>query len=164
MCKFNHLFSYSCHFLEIFCIFVLRNKNYSMKRIILGCLLWCSAIGSVFATEVPQIVNVLSRKTTSLNGAWHYIVDVQEEGYYDYRMNPTRWGFFRNAKPGKPEDLIEYDFDAAPTMKIPGDWNTQDDRLFFYEGTVWLKRSFQFEKKALIAGMRLDAMASRDLS
>ena len=29
------------------------------------------------------------------------------------------------------------------TMRIPSDWNTQDERLFFYEGTVWFKRSFQ---------------------
>ena len=29
-------------------------------------------------------------------------------------------------------------------MQVPGDWNTQDDRLFFYEGTVWFKRSFEF--------------------
>ncbi len=94
------------------------------------------------AAEVPLIQNVMARHITSLNGPWHYIVDVQEEGYYDYRMNPTRWGFFINAKPQRPEDLIEYDFDKAPVMQIPGDWNTQDDRLFFYEGTVWFKKSF----------------------
>lgn len=91
---------------------------------------------------VPQLTNVMSRETSSLNGKWHYIVDVQEEGYYDYRMKPTRWGFFNNAKPQRPEDLIEYDFDAAPTMTIPGDWNTQDETLFFYEGMVWFKYSF----------------------
>jgi beta-glucuronidase len=79
----------------------------------------------------------------SLNGEWNYIIDVQEEGYYDYRMKPTRWGFFQNAKPQRPEDLIEYDFDKSPVMQIPGDWNTQDERLFFYEGTVWFKKSFQ---------------------
>ena len=28
-------------------------------------------------------------------------------------------------------------------MQIPSDWNTQDERLFFYEGTVWFKKSFQ---------------------
>ena len=95
-------------------------------------------------SQVPQIANVMGRQTTSLNGAWNYIVDVQEEGYYDYRMKPMRWGFFANAKPQRPEDLIEYDFDKAETMQVPGDWNTQDERLFFYEGTVWLKRSFQF--------------------
>ena len=93
--------------------------------------------------EVPLIQNVCAYESVSLNGDWHYIVDVQEEGYYDYRMNPTRWGFFQNAKPQRPEDLIEYDFDKSPTMQIPSDWNTQDERLFFYEGTVWFKKSFQ---------------------
>ena len=107
-----------------------------------------SVIGGGFLTVTtaiaqPLIQNVNAYESMSLNGEWNYIVDVQEEGYYDYRMNPTRWGFFQNAKPQKPEDLIEYDFDKSPTMQIPGDWNTQDERLFFYEGTVWFKKSFQ---------------------
>lgn len=68
------------------------------------------------AGEVPLLNNVMARPAVSLNGSWHYIVDVQEEGYYDYRMKPNRWGFFRNDKPQKPEDLIEYDFDAAPVL------------------------------------------------
>ena len=99
------------------------------------------------AQEIPQIANVLNREKISLNGDWNYIVDVQEEGYYDYRMNPTPWGFFLNAKPQRPEDLVEYDFDLAPTMAIPSDWNTKDERLFFYEGTVWFKKSFDYTKK-----------------
>jgi beta-glucuronidase len=107
-----------------------------------------SVIGGGFFTVTsavaqPLIQNVNAYESMALNGEWNYIVDVQEEGYYDYRMNPTRWGFFQNAKPQKPEDLIEYDFDKSPTMQIPGDWNTQDERLFFYEGTVWFKKSFQ---------------------
>ncbi len=115
-----------------------------MKRQFFLCLFLCFTIATVVAEKVEQVTNVLSRQVTSLNGQWHYIVDVQEEGYYDYRMKPTSSGFFRNAKPQRPEDLIEYDFDRAPTMKIPGDWNTQDDQLFFYEGTVWFKRSFEY--------------------
>ena len=58
-------------------------------------------------------------------------------------MNPMRNGFFINAKPKRPEDLIEYDFDESDVMQIPSDWNTKDERLFFYEGTVWFKKSFQ---------------------
>ena len=113
-----------------------------MKRLFI-LLFLCSLTAVMGAVEVPQVTNVLNRESMSLNGQWHYIVDVQEEGYYDYRMNPTRWGFFRNAKPQRPEDLIEYDFDKSPTMQVPGDWNTQDEKLFFYEGTVWFKTSFQ---------------------
>ncbi len=114
-----------------------------MKRTII-CLLSCLLALTLKAGEVPQLANVLARNPISLNGSWHYIVDVQEEGYYDYRMNPTRSGFFRNTKPRRPEDLIEYDFDKAPTMQVPGDWNTQDPHLFFYEGTVWFEREFEW--------------------
>ena len=106
-----------------------------------------AVVGVLFPTmaaaeTLPVIQNVNAYESLSLNGEWNYIVDVQEEGYYDYRMKPYPWGFFRNAKPQKPEDLIEYDFDKSPTMQIPGDWNTQDERLFFYEGTVWFKKSW----------------------
>ncbi|MBQ7425903.1 MAG: beta-glucuronidase [Prevotella sp.] len=107
-------------------------------------LVWGLLFPATLAAEsLPLIQNVNAYECMSLNGEWNYIVDVQEEGYYDYRMKPTRWGFFQNAKPQRPEDLIEYDFDKSPTMQIPGDWNTQDERLFFYEGTVWFKKSFQ---------------------
>ena len=119
-----------------------------MKKL-LSTVFLLMAFGSwAVSQEVPQVANVMARQTTSLNGAWNYIVDVQEEGYYDYRMNPTRWGFFVNAKPQHPEDLIEYDFDKNPTLQVPGDWNTQDERLFFYEGTVWYKKSFDFHPQA----------------
>ena len=115
-----------------------------MKKTMTIVLLWCLSIIAATAEEVPQVANVMARESFSLNGQWNYIIDVQEEGYYDYRMKPTQWGFFRNAKPQKPEDLIEYDFDKAPTMQVPGDWNTQDARLFFYEGSVWFKRTFNY--------------------
>ena len=118
-----------------------------MKHFLLAIILSLTVIAAADAQEIPQIGNVLNRDRISLNGDWNYIVDVQEEGYYDYRMNPTPWGFFRNAKPQRPEDLVEYDFDKAATMQIPSDWNTKDDRLFFYEGTVWFKKSFNYTKK-----------------
>ena len=116
-----------------------------MRKRVLSFAVLMTALEWAWAQEVPQVTNVMNREAVSLNGDWHYIVDVQEEGYYDYRMKPTRWGFFNNAKPQRPEDLIEYDFDAAPTMRVPGDWNTQDERLFFYEGTVWLQRYFDYQ-------------------
>ena len=116
-----------------------------MRTILSVIMLMVGAVlpQAVSAESLPLIQNVNAYETMSLNGEWNYIVDVQEEGYYDYRMKPTQWGFFQNAKPQRPEDLIEYDFDKSPTMQIPGDWNTQDERLFFYEGTVWFKKSFQ---------------------
>ena len=117
-----------------------------MKEL-LTLLVMVAVISQCISQEIPQIGNILSRDKISLNGKWNYIVDVQEEGYYDYRMNPTPYGFFLNAKAQKPEDLIEYDFDKAPEMEIPSDWNTKDDKLFFYEGTVWFKKSFDYSPK-----------------
>jgi beta-glucuronidase len=101
----------------------------------------------VMAAEVPAPQNIYARDVQSLNGTWNYFVDVQEQGYYDYRMNPVKWGYFMNAKPKRPSDLIEYDFDKSPSMQIPSDWNTADEKLFFYEGTVWFRRLFDFQKK-----------------
>ena len=128
-----------------------QNNNYMimMKRTILSLTVIATMLTTTQAQEVPQVANVLNRQTSSLNGDWHYLVDVQEEGYYNYRMKPFDSGFMLNAKPQKPEDLIEYDFDAAPTMRVPGDWNTQDERLFFYEGTVWLQRYFEVKSEEL---------------
>lgn len=94
------------------------------------------------AKEVTALVHVHGRHVQSLNGPWHYFADPQQMGYYDYRMKPTTWGFFRDAKPTRPADLVEYSFDNSPTMNVPGDWNTQDNQLFWYEGTVWFRRTF----------------------
>ncbi len=86
------------------------------------------------------------RKTISLNGHWQTIIDPYESGYYDYRYQPSDNGYFKNAKPKSKSDLIEYDFDKSATLKVPGDWNTQSDQLFFYEGTVWYKKSFDYQR------------------
>ena len=116
------------------------------KQMLLVALMMLSL--AMQAEEMPLLGNVMGRQGMSLNGKWNYIVDVQEEGFYDYRMNENRWGFFLNAKPQRPEDLIEYDFDKSPTINVPGDWNTQDERLFFYEGCVWMKRDFNYTRKS----------------
>lgn len=117
-----------------------------MKKQILTLMLLAAAV-SLHADELPLLGNVFNRQHTSLNGEWNYIVDVQETGYYGYRLDKLRNGFFINAKPQRPEDLVEYDFDKADKMTIPSDWNTRDERLFFYEGTVWFKRSFTHHKQ-----------------
>ena len=86
--------------------------------------------------EVPAPQNVYARNVVSLNGPWHYFVDVQDIGIYS--------GYQRNAKPQRPTDLIEYGFDESPVMNIPCDWNTADAQLLFYEGTLWLCREFDY--------------------
>jgi len=95
----------------------------------------------------PLLQNVYARQTVTLNGTWNYIVDPFDTGYFDYRQQPLKDGFFLNRKAVNPGDRFEYDFDRSATMTIPGDWNTQDERLFFYEGTVWFKKDFSYTAK-----------------
>jgi beta-glucuronidase len=116
-----------------------------MKSLILVLLL--ALPPCVQAEQIGLITNTEARKTTSLDGQWQMIIDPYESGYYNYRYQPIDNGYFKNAKPKSKTDLIEYDFDKSPTLKVPGDWNTQSDQLFFYEGTVWYKKSFDYQPK-----------------
>ncbi|MBN1780432.1 beta-glucuronidase [bacterium] len=100
----------------------------------------CIVTGSVFAD--PLIINVDGRQTLSLNGKWQYIVDPYELGYYDYRYKPDPNGWFKNAKPRNKWDRVEYSFDDSRLLHVPGDWNSQTDKLYYYEGTVWYKKDF----------------------
>lgn len=118
-----------------------------IKAIISALLFLSAALSTVAVTEVPAPVNVYGRQTLSLNGEWRAFVDQQAMGYYDYRMNPTPWGFFLDAKAQHPTDLVEYSFDDSKTLRVPGDWNTQDNSLFWYEGTIWYRKKFHLQPK-----------------
>ncbi|MCB0289486.1 MAG: beta-glucuronidase [Calditrichaeota bacterium] len=117
-----------------------------MKRI-LTMLLFTLTTLPIQPQSAPLIINVDNRNTASLNGSWQIIVDPYENGYYNYRYQPNPNGYFRNQKPASKSDLVEYDFDTGPTLQVPGDWNTQRKDLFFYEGTVWYKRDFDYRPK-----------------
>jgi beta-glucuronidase len=104
-------------------------------------------VSTAQAQQVSLIANTDGRKSVSLDGQWQTIVDPYESGYYDYRYQPSPNGYFKNAKPKSKGDLIEYDFDSSSTLKVPGDWNTQSDQLFFYEGSVWYKKSFDYQRR-----------------
>jgi beta-glucuronidase len=43
---------------------------------------------------------------------------------------------------------VEYNFDLSPNMKIPGDWNSQAEKLQLYEGTIWLRQKFNADPKS----------------
>jgi beta-glucuronidase len=104
-------------------------------------VLWIPSHGQA----ATAIANPAGRHAVSLNGKWRTIVDPYENGYYDYRLQPSKDGYFRNAAPKDKSELIEYNFDTSPTLDVPGDWNSQRESLFFYEGTIWYKRSFDYD-------------------
>ncbi|HEX6730216.1 MAG TPA: glycoside hydrolase family 2 TIM barrel-domain containing protein [Pyrinomonadaceae bacterium] len=108
-------------------------------------VVWGASVG--YAESVPLITNIDGRKPISLDGRWQIIIDPYETGYYNYRWQPREDGYFKNQKPKNPGELIEYDFDSSQQLNVPGDWNSQDEKLLFYEGTVWYKKSFDYQKK-----------------
>ena len=120
-------------------------RNIDEKKM-LFLALSCATI--VLAQTTPQIINVEGRKTTSLDGIWKTIVDPFENGYYDYRRLPLKKGGY-----GEDNDYVdktklqEYNFTTDKTLSVPGDWNTQRDELYYYEGTVWYRKRFQFQVK-----------------
>src|SRR5712664_4239246 len=117
-----------------------------MKALILLITL-LAAIPCVRAQQIGLIANTDGRTTISLDGQWQTIIDPYETGYYDYRYQPSANGYFKDAKPKTKSDLIEYDFDTSESLKVPGDWNTQRERLLLYEGTIWYKKSFDYQRK-----------------
>lgn len=117
-----------------------------MKPLIL-LLSLLAFVSSARAQQTDLIQNTDGRKVVNLDGQWQTIVDPYESGFYDYRYQPSQNGFFKNAKPKTKSELIEYDFDNSGLLKVPGDWNTQSDQLFFYEGTIWYKKSFDYQRR-----------------
>ena len=93
----------------------------------------------------PQITNVPGRDAVCLDGNWKYIVDVYNTGAMDYRANPIpdRSSFFADKSFYSDQKvLVEYDFDYAKEIAVPGDWNTQKRELYYYEGAVWYRTKF----------------------
>jgi beta-glucuronidase len=112
--------------------------NRAMK---LSMVAICLLAGSAFGATEPSdaIANVSARTTISLNGTWKIIVDPYDTGF-DYR-------FYENRKPRGKDDLVEYDFDTSETLNVPGDWNSQREKLFVYEGTIWYEKPFHYHKR-----------------
>jgi beta-glucuronidase len=106
--------------------------------------------GRIAAQVAPLIATSDARRTTSLDASWQAIVDPYDVGSLDYRSQPlnNNHAFYKNYKPKSESELVEYDFDTAGQLHVPGDWNTQRESLLFYEGSVWYERSFDYEKPA----------------
>ncbi|WP_137173077.1 glycoside hydrolase family 2 protein [Massilia sp. HP4] len=112
------------------------------------------AAGKPVATgTAPLLQNIYNRQHLSLNGRWNYIIDPYEMGYYDYRHEPFdasptgKGGFYEDLQARNKDHVVEYNFELSPTLKVPGDWNSQVEKLSLYEGTVWMRQVFNAEPR-----------------
>ena len=106
---------------------------------------------SFFEREAPNYPSpdnligwIDSRQITTLNGEWSYIVDPMNNGLPE---SSFFGGFPKNKTQKTGMELIEYNFDTAAKIQIPGAWNAIDKKLFFYRGPVWLYKKFNYQPK-----------------
>jgi beta-glucuronidase len=118
------------------------------KKIVVFYLL-IIAVNNLMAQQ-NLITNIQARKTTSLNGIWNYIVDQYETGFYDYRFKERApndgEAYWNNPVQVNRWDRKEHGYNVKYSLKVPGDWNSQDPKFLYYEGTLWYQRTFDYKK------------------
>ncbi len=122
-----------------------------MMRISTLIILVIGSLLPMTSSAQMLLTSVYGRKTTSLNGEWQYIVDPYETGFYDYRFMEKGEGdpgaYWNSGVAWDKTAMIEHGYSDAQTLMAPGDWNSQDRMFLYYEGTVWYKKSFDYQKK-----------------
>jgi beta-glucuronidase len=107
------------------------------------------ALPALSAAPAPIVLTGADRRPAiSLDGDWAAIVDPYFSGLFSFHHEERKDGWFLNRK-ARPGDLFptEYDFSRAPALKVPADWNTQRESLFYYEGPVWYERDFTYQPR-----------------
>jgi len=97
-----------------------------------------------FIYAQSAMINIYGRDTTSLNGQWKVIID--PTGIGNWRQ------VWKEKKAEKKTDFFEYSFEDGPELMVPGDFNTQMPELTYMEGTIWYKKTFNYN---LQKGQRL---------
>ena len=116
-----------------------------MTHRIISAIVLLSLLLPVFAAEAPRLTaNAYGRNHVSLNGKWSAIPDLYDQG--------RRMEVYKNRTPQGNTDFYEYSFGpGCMRLNVPGDWNSQNPELKYYEGTVWYARPFHAKA---VAGRR----------
>jgi len=108
------------------------------RKFFTSIFLMVTAFASVHSQEI--IANVEGRHYLSLNGKWQTIIDPFNQGAGNWKP------IWKDQTPVSKTDFYEYKFDSTVTLSVPGDWNSQNRELKYYEGTVWYKKTITFKK------------------
>lgn len=107
-------------------------------------------ISLLMQAQVELIGNIGGRTTKSLNGKWQYIIDPYETGFYDYRFMERRpsdpEAYWNTDIPKNKSERKEHGYIDRNVLNVPGDWNSQQQKLLYYEGTIWYKKTFDYRK------------------
>lgn len=106
-----------------------------MKKNLLIVLLCIFISPNIYAQKTIQ--NILGRERSSLNGTWNVLTDMQNIG-------KKKWGKINTTK-NSSSSLKEVFYEGDITLQVPGDWNSQDRAFFYYEGTMWYQRYFDYK-------------------
>lgn len=109
----------------------------NIKNILLPALLTLMAGSSAYAQQGNLFIgNAMNRANTCLNGKWEYVLDpFRTEAMGNKQI-------YRNEVPHDKSDRVEYSFNPAQTLWVPGSWNTQKPELMYYESNIWYRRTF----------------------
>jgi beta-glucuronidase len=113
---------------------------YQLLRKILICCLPAAIILTKLQSQ-PLLANIEERNFRSLNGSWQVIVDPFDAGKGSWKP------IWKDQQPAGKNDFFEYQFNPALTLNVPGDWNSQRPDLLYYEGTLWYKKEFNYQRR-----------------
>ena len=99
---------------------------------------------SVAPGVAPFMTHLHARNKRALDGPWHYILDPFDVAG---RKPRSRRNFWENVIESAETGLIEYEWASSPIMQIPGDWNTAETELTYYDDPVYFRRTFTVEQK-----------------
>ncbi len=89
----------------------------------------------------PILANIDGRHAQTLNGTWNAMIEPTIFSLNDIMH------FAESNYQARPGELVEVNLENGLTLQVPGDWNTQEERLFFYNGKVWYKRETYVQKE-----------------
>lgn len=133
----------------------INQSTMSKQEVLITAVLFFNA--TMLFGQQDQVTNIASRKTTSLDGSWQYIIDPYETGFYDYRFKERSENdpeaYWNSDIPKNRSQRKEHGYIDKYTLQVPGDWNSQNPEFLYYEGTVWYKRSFDFKKSSVASSL-----------
>jgi beta-glucuronidase len=123
------------------CLSTVRFFASAPRKIVAYSVVFAGVAAWAAPPPAPFVLTGADRRPAiSLDGEWKSIIDPYLRGY---TLN-----YYRNQQ-AVPDDArpLEYNFAASASLKVPSDWNTQRESLFYYEGTIWYERNFTYQPK-----------------